>query len=69
MIKEEERKAISNESLHEISNYNGVAVVNFSTSKHLIIKNTIFPHHNIHKYTWTSDGKTHNQIQHVLIDK
>jgi len=30
----------------------------------------MFPHRNIHKYTWTFlDGKTHNQIDHVLIDR
>jgi hypothetical protein len=31
---------------------------------------TIFLHRNIHKYTWTySDGKTHNQMDHILIDR
>jgi hypothetical protein len=50
-----------NESLHKISNDNGVRVVNFATSKNLTVKSTMFPHRNIHKYTWTSpDGKTYN---------
>jgi hypothetical protein len=54
---------IGNESLHEIR------VINFATSKNLIAKSTMFPHHNIHKFMWTSDGKTHNHIDHVLIDR
>jgi hypothetical protein len=30
----------------------------------------MFPHHNIHKYTWTyPDEKTHNQIDHIQIDR
>jgi hypothetical protein len=59
-----------NESLHEISNDNGIRVVNFSTSKNLVVKSTMFPHLKIHKYTWTSpEGNTHNQPDHVLIDR
>jgi endonuclease/exonuclease/phosphatase family metal-dependent hydrolase len=61
---------IGNESLHEASNDNGFRVVNFATLKNLIVKSTTFPHHDIHKHTWTSsDGATHNQIDYVLIDK
>jgi hypothetical protein len=59
---------IGNESLPEISNDNGVREVNFAKSKNLIVKSTMFPHCNIHKYTWmSSNGKTHNQIDHILI--
>jgi hypothetical protein len=38
---------IGNESLHEASNNNGVRVVNFATSKNIIVKST-FPHRDIH---------------------
>jgi hypothetical protein len=51
-----------NLSLNEAYNDNGVRVVNFATSKNLIVKSTIFPHHDIHKHILTSpDGVTHNQ--------
>jgi endonuclease/exonuclease/phosphatase family metal-dependent hydrolase len=62
------KPTIGNESLHEIRNDNGVRLVNFAISKNLRVKSTMFPHPNIHKYTWTStDGKTHNQIDHILV--
>jgi endonuclease/exonuclease/phosphatase family metal-dependent hydrolase len=61
---------IGNESQHEASNDNRVRVVNFATSKNPIVKSTTFPHRDIHTHTWSSpDGVTHNQIDHVLIDK
>ena len=64
------KPTIGQESLHQDSNDNGVRIVNFATSKNLVVKSTMFPHRDIHKYTSTSpDGKTDNQIDHVLIDR
>jgi len=64
------KPTIGQESLHQDSNDNGVRLVNYATSKNLMVERMMFPHRNIHKYTWTSpDGKTHNQIDHVLIDR
>jgi hypothetical protein len=63
------KPTIGNENLHEISNDNGFRVVNFATSKNLTVKSTMFPSHNIHKFTSTSpDGKMHSQMYHILID-
>jgi hypothetical protein len=64
------KPTIGYESLHQDSNNNGVRIVNFATSKYLVVKSTMFQHRNIHKYTWTSpDGKTQNQTDHILIDR
>jgi hypothetical protein len=61
---------VGNESFHEVNNYNGVRVVNFATSKNLVVKSTMIPHRKIHKYTWTfPEGKTHTQTDQVLIDR
>jgi hypothetical protein len=63
------KPTIWNESLHKISD-DGVRVVNFATTKNLTVKSMMFPHCNIHKYTWTSpDVKIHNQIDHILVDR
>jgi hypothetical protein len=58
------KPTVGNDSLHEATNDNGVRVVNFATSKNVIVKSTTFPHPDIHKHTWTSPhGVTHNQIR------
>jgi hypothetical protein len=64
------KPTIKNEILYENSNDKGVRVVSFAvTKKNLIVKSTVCPHHNIHKYNWTScDGKMHDHIDHVLVD-
>jgi hypothetical protein len=60
---------VGNESLQEISNENGARVVNFATSKYLIVKSAMSSHCNIHQYTWMSpDGKT-DEINHIQIDR
>jgi hypothetical protein len=49
---------------------NFVTIANFYTSKNLDVKNTIFLHFDIRKYTWTSSsGKTVNKIDHIMIDR
>jgi hypothetical protein len=42
------KPTIGNKNLHEISNDDGVRAVNFAASR-----NAMFPHLNIHKFTWT----------------
>uniref|UniRef100_A0A8D8Q0R7 Craniofacial development protein 2 n=1 Tax=Cacopsylla melanoneura TaxID=428564 RepID=A0A8D8Q0R7_9HEMI len=64
------RPALGNYSLHACSNDNGVRLLEFALSKNMLVKSTMFPHRRIHKGTWISpDGRTINQIDHVLVDK
>jgi len=64
------KSTIRNVNLLQDSNDNGVRLVNLGTSNSLVLKSILFPHLNTHKYTWTSsDVKTYNQIDHILIDR
>jgi hypothetical protein len=62
--------SVGYESLLQDSNDNGVRVMNFATSKYLVIKSTLLPYRTIHKYTCISrDEKTQNQNGHILINR
>jgi len=61
------RPTIGSESSHEISNKNGVRVVNFATSKNLIVTISMLPYRNIYKYISCLDWKTHSQTDNLLI--
>ena len=64
------KPTIGNYSLHQDNNDTGVIIEKFGTSKNLVVKSTIFPHQDIHKYNWISpDGKTQNKIDHILLDR
>jgi hypothetical protein len=63
------KSTIGNESSHEISNDNGVKVLNFATSKNLVVKSTMFL---IEAFINTPRPllvDRHSQIDHVLIDR
>jgi hypothetical protein len=42
------KPSAGNESSHETNNDNGIGVVNFATSKNLIVKSKVFLHCNMH---------------------
>jgi hypothetical protein len=64
------KPTIGKESLYEINNDYGVRLVKYVTYKNFRVKSMMFPRCNSHKHTWTfPDGKTHNQIAHILVDR
>lgn len=61
---------IGRHSLHLESNDNEARAIDFAISRGMVVMSTQFPRKSIHKRTWTSpDGRSHNQIHHVLIEK
>ena len=47
---------------------NGERFVSFCALNNLAIASTMFPHKEIHRYTWTSpNGQYHNQIDHMAV--
>jgi hypothetical protein len=38
------KPTIGNESVHQDSNDDGVRIVNFATSRNLVVNNTMYPH-------------------------
>lgn len=64
------RPTIGKESLHIASNDNGIRVINFAVSKHLVVSSTFFPRKDIYKQTWVSPNTVNkSQIDHIIIEK
>jgi len=62
------KSSIGNEGLHNETNNNGIKMIQFAISQGLNVRSTTFPHKDIHKETlYSADGRTVNQIDHVLI--
>jgi hypothetical protein len=60
------KPTFGNDGLHVNNDDNGVRVM----SKTLTVRNTLFPHHNINKYTSTSpNGKSYRLIDYVMTER
>jgi endonuclease/exonuclease/phosphatase family metal-dependent hydrolase len=60
---------IGKNGLHQETS-SGERLINFASSKGLVIASTVFEHKEVHFRTWKSPGKlTFTQIDHVLTDR
>jgi sorting nexin-29 len=63
------RPVIGTESLHSVTNDNGLRLVTFAAARGMAISSTYFARKNIRKHTWQHpSGDTCSQIDHVLVD-
>ncbi|XP_062707718.1 uncharacterized protein LOC134288053 [Aedes albopictus] len=65
---EEFRPTIGKFSAHQLTNENGLRLIDFAASKNMAIRSTFFQHSLPYRYTWRSPQQTESQIDHVLID-
>ncbi|XP_058817611.1 craniofacial development protein 2-like [Topomyia yanbarensis] len=63
------RPIIGKESLHSVTNNNGLRLVTFAAARGMAISSTYFARKDIREHTWMHpNGETCNQIDHVLVD-
>jgi hypothetical protein len=63
------RPIIGKHNLHKMSNDNGMRLINFASSRNMVVSSTMFEHKDIYKRTWKSpEGNVFNQTDHILID-
>ncbi|XP_058817290.1 uncharacterized protein LOC131680595 [Topomyia yanbarensis] len=63
------RPIIGKESLHSVTNDNGLRLVTFAAARMMAFSSTYFARKDIRKHTWMHpNGETCNQIYHVLVD-
>lgn len=61
---------VGKHSKHNETNDNGQRLINLAMEKNMVVRSTQMEKKEIHKGTWSSpDGKTINQIDHILIEK
>ena len=56
-------------SLHQVSNDNGVRIVNLATSKILVVKSMIRINTFISTHFTSLDEKTQKRFDHIMIDR
>jgi endonuclease/exonuclease/phosphatase family metal-dependent hydrolase len=59
---------VGHHSLHNEFNTSGMIMTDFAVTRKLAISSTMFSHRSVHKTRISPNGRTRNQIDHVMID-